>query len=118
MGPVSFAEHAGTIRSADSGEESGLFRDSGESASARENAGQSDACSNVANGPTAAELVGLINAAIIALDACDSEIARAHLQVLAEAAPNPRSRLRARWSLNSRNNPTPVPAYPAWHSKS
>ena len=85
MGPVSIAEDVAAIRSVDSGEESGVCGDSGESASARENAGESPACSNVANGPTAAELLELVHAAMIALDAGETEVARAQLQALAEA---------------------------------
>ena len=43
------------------------------------------ACSNVASGPTPAELLELVDAAIIALDAGESEVAKARLQALAEA---------------------------------
>jgi hypothetical protein len=66
-------ESAGASRRAVPGEESGVCGDSGESASAQENAGESRACSNVANGPTAAELLELVDAAIIALDAGETE---------------------------------------------
>jgi hypothetical protein len=69
----------------DPGEESGICGDSGKSGSALENAAESRACSNVASGPTLAELLALVDAAIIALDAGDSGIARAQLQALAAA---------------------------------
>jgi hypothetical protein len=55
------------------GEESGWGGDSEESSSALENASASGACSNVASGPTAAELLELVDAAIIALDAGETE---------------------------------------------
>jgi hypothetical protein len=42
-------------------------------------------CSNVASGPTPAELLELVDAAIIALDAGKTDIARARLSVLADA---------------------------------
>jgi len=66
-------------------EESAVCGDSGERASALENAAESRACSNVASGPTRAELLALVDAAIIALDAGGRGIARAQLQALAEA---------------------------------
>ena len=84
-GPVVFAENVGAIRSGDSGAESGSCGIARESANARENAGKSGACSNVANGPTAAELLELVDAAVIALDAGETETAKAQLQALAEA---------------------------------
>ena len=77
MGPAMSQESAGASRRVDPVEELAVCRDTGESASALENAGESGACSNVANGPTAAELLELIYAASIALDA--------QLQALAEA---------------------------------
>ena len=78
-----------------SGEESPVCAESGESTSARENGGESGACSNVASGPTAAELLELVDAAIVALDAGESDVARAQLLALAKAVPI-RSRLQAR----------------------
>jgi hypothetical protein len=68
-----------------SGAESGVCGDSGQSGSALENGGESRSCSNVASGPIRARLLALVDAAIIALDAGDSEIARAQMQALAEA---------------------------------
>jgi len=59
VGPAMSQESVGARWRAVSGEESGICGDSGESASALENAGESGACSNVANGPTRAELVEL-----------------------------------------------------------
>ena len=67
------------------GEESGWGGDSEESSSALENAGASGACSNVASGPTRTELLAFVDAAIIALDAGKTEVAKARLQVLADA---------------------------------
>jgi len=75
-------ESAGASRRAVSAEKSGIC---GESASAWESAGESRACSNVANGPTAAELIDLVDATIVALEAGESEVAGAQLQPLAEA---------------------------------
>jgi hypothetical protein len=49
------------------------------------NCGESAACSNVASGPTAAELLELVDAAIIAIDAGKSDVARAQLLALAKA---------------------------------
>ena len=68
-----------------SGEESGICAVAGESASAPENGGESGTRSNVANAPTAAELLELADAAIVALHAGETEVARAHLRALAEA---------------------------------
>ena len=59
VGPAMSQESAGASRRAVSGAESGVCGDSGESASALETAGESGACSNMANGPTRAELVEL-----------------------------------------------------------
>jgi hypothetical protein len=84
VGPATSQESAGARRSAVSDGESGVCGDSGESGSARENAAESRACSNVANGPTAAELLELVDAAITALDAGEIDIARAQLRALAE----------------------------------
>jgi hypothetical protein len=78
-------ESAGASRRVDPVEESAVCGDSGERASALENAAESRACSNVASGPTRAELLALVAAAIIALDAGKSEVARARLLALAEA---------------------------------
>ena len=85
MGPVSFAENAGAIRSADSGEEPGGCGDAGGSENASENAARSDACSSVASGTTPAALLKDIDAAIAALDAGETDVARARLRALAEA---------------------------------
>ena len=85
MGPVSVAEHAGTIRSVDSGEESGACGDGGGSENTPENAAGSDACSNVASGATPAALLEAIDAAIAALDTGETDVARARLHALAEA---------------------------------
>ena len=85
-------QSAGASWSAVSGEESGVCGDSEESSSALENAGASGACSNVASGPTRTELLALVDAAIIALDAGKTEVAKARLQALAEAV---QSRSRA-----------------------
>jgi hypothetical protein len=78
-------ESAGARRRAVSSEESGIRGDSGKSGSALENAAESCACSKVASGRTPAELLALVDAAFIALDAGDSGIARAQLQALAKA---------------------------------
>ena len=75
----------GASGNGDSGAESGGCGIARESANARENAGKSGACSNVANGPKIADPLDLVDAAIIALDAGESEIARLQLQALAEA---------------------------------
>ena len=84
-GPASFAENARAIQSVDSGAESRGCGVAGESASALENRGESGACSNVANRPTAAELLEMLDAAIIALNAGETEAAGTQLQALAEA---------------------------------
>jgi hypothetical protein len=76
---------SGGSRRVVSGEESAVCGDSRERGSPLENAAESRACSNVASGPTLAELLALVDAAIIALDAGDSGIVRAQLQALAEA---------------------------------
>lgn len=68
-----------------SGEESGVCGDAGESASALENAGESRACSNVARGPTRTELLALVDATILALDAGETEVVKGRLQTLAKA---------------------------------
>ncbi len=85
MGPTRSQESAGASRKVVSAKESGICGESGESASALQNAGEARACSNVANGPSAAELIDLVDAAIVALDAGETEVARAQLQALAEA---------------------------------
>ena len=56
-----------------------------ETASALESGGEWCRCSNVASGPTAAQLLDLVDAAIVALDAGETEVARVQLQALAEA---------------------------------
>ena len=60
-GPAMSQESAGASRRAVSAEKSGICGESEESASAWESAGESRACSNVANGPTAAELIDLVD---------------------------------------------------------
>ena len=75
-------ESAGARRRIVSGEESGGCRESGETASALENGGASGWCSNVASEPPRAELFALVDAAIIALDTGETEVARAQLQAL------------------------------------
>jgi len=49
------------------------FADSGGAASAVENSGESRSCSNVASGPARAELLALVDASIIALDAGETD---------------------------------------------
>jgi hypothetical protein len=66
-------------------EESGGCAENGDAATSQENGGAAAGCSNVASGPTAAELLELVDAASIALDAGESKVARAQLQTLAEA---------------------------------
>ena len=78
-------ESAGARRRVVSGEESGVCAENGDAATSQENGGAAGGCSNVASGPTAAELLELIDAAIIALDAGESEVARAQLLALAKA---------------------------------
>ena len=85
MGPAKALESVGASWSAVSGEESGVWGSSGETSSALENGGESRSCSNVASGPTRTELLALVDAAIIALDAGETEVAKARLQMLAEA---------------------------------
>ena len=85
MGPVIIAENVGAIRSVDSGEESGACGDPGGMASAPDDVGTSLACSNVASGTTPAALLAAIDAAIAALDAGETDVARARLHALAEA---------------------------------
>ena len=77
-------ESAGASRRAVSVEKSVVCVAKGETASALESGGESRWCSNVASGPTPAELLELVDAAIIALDAGEADIARARLQPLAE----------------------------------
>jgi hypothetical protein len=78
-------ESVGAIRSAGSGEESGACGGAGRSENAPENAAESDACSSVASGATPAALLGLIDAAITALDAGETDVVKARLDALAEA---------------------------------
>jgi hypothetical protein len=85
VGPVSFAENAGAIRSVDSDEEPGGCGEAGGSENAPENATRSDACSSVASGTTPTALLELIDAAITALDAGETHVARARLHALADA---------------------------------
>ncbi len=84
-GPAMSQESAGASRRAVSGEKSWVCGTEGETASALESGGESRRCSNVASGPTPAELLELVDAARIALDAGEADIARARLQELAEA---------------------------------
>ena len=69
----------------DPAEESGGCAENGDAATSQENGGAAPGCSNVARGPTAAELIELVDAAIIALDAGESKVARVQLQALAKA---------------------------------
>jgi len=85
VGPATSQESAGASRSTVSGEESVVCGDEGRAASAVENGGECRSCSNVANPPTPAELLALVDAAIVALDAGEIEGARARLHALARA---------------------------------
>ena len=85
MGPVIIAENVGAIRSAVSGEESGPCGDAGGVASAPDDVGTSRACSSVASGTAPAALLAAIDAAIAALDAGETVVARARLHALKEA---------------------------------
>ena len=77
-------ESAGARRRAVSGEKSVACGDFGDAPSALESGGESCECSNVASGPTPAQLLELVDAAIIALDAGETEVARVQMQALAE----------------------------------
>ena len=85
MGPAMSQESAGARRRVVSAEESEICGDSGEGGSALENAGESGACSNVASEPGRVELLELVDAALTALDAGETDIARTRLHALAEA---------------------------------
>jgi hypothetical protein len=85
MGPVTIAQNVGAIRSAVSGEESGSCGDAGGVANAPDDVGTSRACSNVASGTTPAALLAGIDAAIAALEAGETVVARARLHALVEA---------------------------------
>jgi hypothetical protein len=85
VGPVIIAENVGAIGSVDSGEESGAGGDAGSSANAPENVGDLCACSSVASGTTPAALRGALDAAIAALDAGETDVARARLRGLVAA---------------------------------
>jgi hypothetical protein len=85
VGPARSQESAGASRRAVSGEESGARGHPRGTVSALENGGESCGCSNVASGRTRARLLALIDVAIIALDAGETEVAKARLHVLAEA---------------------------------
>src|SRR5437879_5151016 len=85
-GPASALERVGASWSAVSGEESGVCGDSGESASALENAAESGACSNVAKSLTVVELVCLAQEALMALDAGEIDLAKELLRAFAAAA--------------------------------
>ncbi len=69
-------ESAGASRRAVSVEKSVICGAEGETASALESGGESRWCSNVASGPTPAELLALVDAVIVALDAGEADIAR------------------------------------------
>ena len=85
MGPVIIAESVGAIRSVDSADESGACGDAAGVANTPDDAGTSRACSSVASGTTPAGLLEAIDAAIAALDAGETDVARARLHALAEA---------------------------------
>ena len=78
-------ESAGASRRVVSGEESVGCGEKGGAATVQENRGAAGECSNVANGPTPVELLALVDATIVALDAGETEVAKARLQTLAEA---------------------------------
>jgi hypothetical protein len=78
-------ESAVARRRVDPVEESGVCGDSGETASALESGGESRSYSKVANPSAPAELLALVDAAIIALDAGETEVVKARLQALTEA---------------------------------
>ena len=78
-------ESAGASRRAVSDEKSAACGHSCGAASALENGGESGSCSNVASGPTRAELLALVDAAIVALDAGETEVGKARLQGFVEA---------------------------------
>ena len=84
-GEATSQESVGASRRAVSDEKSVVCGADGETATSQESGGESCWCSNVASGPTPAELLELVDAAIIALDAGEAEVARARLQALAEA---------------------------------
>jgi hypothetical protein len=92
VGPVSFAENAGAIRSVDSGEESGGCGDAGETASAAEDAATSRACSSVARlaseaaqAEDVAAAVTVIEEALAELDAGRIDAAKARLKAFVAA---------------------------------
>jgi len=78
-------EIAGAIRSAVPGKESGSCGDAGGAANARDDVGTSRACGNVASGTTPAALLEVIAGTISALDAGETDVARARLHALADA---------------------------------
>ena len=69
----------------DPAEESAVCGAGADAARVVEAGGESRSCGNVASGPMRAELLALVDAAISALDAGATEVAKARLQVLAEA---------------------------------
>ena len=83
-GPAMSQESAGASRRAGSGEESGGCGDSGETATAQQDAATSRTCSNVASGPMLRDLIELVDGAIVALDAGEIEVTRERLQALAQ----------------------------------
>jgi hypothetical protein len=87
------------------GEESAACEDSRGTASALENGGESGRCTNVASGPTRAERLALVDAAIIALDAGEIEVAKARFQALAEAVQSRAAVHRLRCSGDASSHP-------------
>jgi hypothetical protein len=70
--------------------------------SALENGGESGSCSNVASGPTRAELLAFVAAAIVALDAGETEVARARMQTLDAAVRSQGNARRAKMEFEDR----------------
>jgi hypothetical protein len=88
VGPASLPENVGAIRSADSGEESGPCCEVGGRGSDPENARESGPCSSVARRLTAVELLKLVERALTALDAGDTDLARERLRAVVSAMSN------------------------------
>ena len=82
-GPARSQESAGASGSEVSGEESWILRGRKREGERAREWRESGTCSDVANAPTAAEVLQLVDAAIVALDAGETEVARAHLRALA-----------------------------------
>jgi hypothetical protein len=85
MGPASAAENVGAIRSADAVEKSGDCGDASGVQSAPENGGECRACSNVASRPTLAAVLEVVDSVVAALDAGETDVARARLWTLRAA---------------------------------